>query len=125
VRIRQDLVVDGGMRAQNITLSGNITASKGTFSGKIRGELDCRRVSGFGIVPDHIAIAICADDEYVVGGGGECEIKGSLCPGDPDYDGYMHYNAPLSDLSGWRVDCYDRMMRGEVCSRAYAICCKK
>jgi len=45
VRIRQDLVVDGGMRAQNITLSGNITASKGTFSDTVRarklGRIGC------------------------------------------------------------------------------------
>ena len=87
--------------------------------GTIRGEFSCRVVtSGW---TEDAATANCASDEFVMTGGGQVNY------GSPhNSKGFLHESMPLSDLSGWTVNCYDHDWTGaDAYCRAKAVCCKK
>lgn len=65
--------------------------------------------------------ASCAEDEIVIGGGGECA--------DPDR-AWVHLSRPDASGTRWVVDCYGRSqsqwhIHQDVGSRAFAVCLKK
>lgn len=84
-------------------------------------RLACRTVradsSGSGLW----SIAACGDGETLTGGGGAAEVPASdICAGTSA--GFLHTSQPSGN--GWIVDGYQHGWLGEVCTRAYAICCK-
>lgn len=89
--------------------------------GTIRGRFECRRVQGnWNLAPSQ---ALCAADEWVMSGGGECQ---SIATGSMTGSGFLHESRPLPDLSGWVTDCFRQDWASEgIASRAYAVCCKQ
>jgi hypothetical protein len=82
---------------------------------------DCRVVTQIGLYGN--SIASCAEDEILMGGGGECETTNANCGicscGNL---GYLHLSKPLGN--SWQADCYKFDATAEVCAKAYALCCK-
>lgn len=88
-------------------------------NGYIHGRLECRVVVG----PSGQAgsTAYCGPDEWVISGGGRCEVKGE----GGLQDGFLHSSVPLSDGSGWVADCFRHDTLADVLVTAHAICCKR
>ncbi len=87
---------------------------------EIYGQFDCRTVTVDGV---NGAIAQCASDEFLLTGGGQCETSNPGCGICAcARTGYLHYSAPTGNE--WTADCYNPA-GGDVCVRAYAVCCKK
>lgn len=89
--------------------------------GTIRGRLECRAVQGnWTLAPSQ---ALCAADEWVISGGGECQ---SVATGSMTGSGFLHESRPLPDLSGWVTDCFRQDWGSEgIATRAHAVCCKQ
>lgn len=90
-------------------------------NGKLRGQLDCRNVSAEAMGVR--AVAMCAADEYVIGGGGACPNPFNA------NGGFIFQSDPTDDLDGWIVDCSDDAPTLADSSRVHrtsnAICCKR
>ncbi|HEX9780196.1 MAG TPA: hypothetical protein VGB20_03180 [bacterium] len=78
----------------------------------------CRVVTDSGPPPTYVSIAWCAADEFLMGGGGSCDISSA------PYIGVLHTNRPDANLRFWTTDCYNRNPDDDMVSVAYAICCK-
>lgn len=128
----------------NVGIGTTTPGAKLEVEGKIRGDLDCRKViSPISAVGP--AIACCAADEYLVGGGAQCEtgMANVPMPGCAGQLGFLHDSYPCTDNAvfkcanvgcpadadgrprGWTANCYDANLGGDGCVQAFAICCKK
>lgn len=108
-----DIYYEGG----NVGVGTTNPSVKLDVNGKIRGQLDCRRVQS---APDNLgasARADCAADEYVISGGGYCN---TINP----FPGFLHASLPKPDLSGRDADCFKFDYSVNVQATAFAICCK-
>ena len=89
-------------------------------------DLTCRTVTNEGGAPSFASHAQCAADEFVMTGGGECQTaegNHNLCGQSPSgKTGILHFNGVSGN--GWAADCILPGDIGEVCSRAWALCCK-
>lgn len=114
------------LRAPNGAVRGNLDANDVFLraAGRWASRPSCRVVVASNNVTPATTFASyagCAADEWLSGGGGQCEVPGSdLCAGVSR--GFLHLNGPQGN--GWVVDCFANNWGGEACSRAWAICCK-
>lgn len=71
--------------------------------------------------PGNVAIAACNADEFLLSGGGQCEVgPGGICSGaNPSF---LHLSGPFGNV--YAVDCYRYDWRGDGCAQAWALCCK-
>jgi type II secretory pathway pseudopilin PulG len=90
---------------------------------KSKAALSCRVVVGTGSSPSYVSTAMCNADEFVTGGGGIANQSATpICTTAPGRSGFLHNNTPNGN--GWAIDAYSYNMNGDVCTRAYAVCCK-
>lgn len=106
--------IENGANSATLCMNGSCVSSVG-YKG-------CHLVTNKGAAPDYVSDARCASNEIAISGGGRAEIPGSdLCSGTSR--GFIHYNAPDSDMKGWSVDAYNYDWSHDVCTEAYALCC--
>lgn len=104
--------------ANNARVNGNLMVNgNARVDGRIYGRLDCRtvEVSG-GASPTWVSVASCANDEWVLTGGGKCAVP------EHGTKGFIHESHPYGN--GWVVDCFKGDSSGDCTSTAYAVCCK-
>lgn len=107
----------------NVGVGTQAPASRLDVNGLIRGEPECRTVSAQNPVLPYVSTATCAADEWLLTGGGECEVPGAVALCGGTRKGFLHASHPSGN--SWSVDCYSNDWSTDVCSRAYAVCCKK
>lgn len=122
----------------NVGIGTTTPAATLDVNGLIRGEPECRTViDDSGSSPTYVSVASCAADEWLLTGGGACQVT------SPPGLGYLHAShptiagvpepsdppgplpSPLPLPTGWTVDCFNPQTNGDVPSMAYAVCCKK
>lgn len=84
-------------------------------------RLSCRVVQATSNLTGMGSQAWCQSDEIVTGGGGAAETPGSgICAGTSH--GFVHTSMPSGN--SWVTDAFGSSWSGDICSRAYAVCCK-
>jgi type II secretory pathway pseudopilin PulG len=78
-----------------------------------------------GLPPDYVSVAKCANNEYIISGGGNCAIGGTSFSGNlsPTQKAFLH----TSGVSGntWIADCFESTKSQDAASEAWALCCQK
>ena len=99
------------------------TANPAVFGHSFNEVVSCRVVQG-PITTTAVSVASCASDEYLLGGGGQCEtgISGDPFPSCGTNLGFLHDSHPAGNA--WQANCFRHDNSGESCVQAYAICCK-
>jgi hypothetical protein len=119
------LDVENGSNTATICLNGKCTPTA-------INPATCHIVTATGQPPVYVSDARCADNEFLLNGGGKANQGsiwgGGLCPSgtpaaDATRDGFIHTSAPDGDMKGWSVDGYGGNESGDVCTEAFAVCC--
>lgn len=111
-----NMIINCGKLGQTYNGSGCTSAPSAALP-----RLSCRVVQATSNLTGMGSQAWCQSDEIVTGGGGGAETPGSgICAGSSR--GFIHTNMPTGN--SWVVDAYGSSWSGDICSRAYAVCCK-